>query len=347
VSHHAGPTPGAMATSRTHEGRAVILQARGLTRRFGGVVAVDRVDFSVAEGEIFGVIGPNGAGKTTLMNLISGLDTPTAGALFFRGRPLAGLPPHRVARLGIARTFQIMRPFVGMTVRENVAIGARFGNPARVLSMPQALARADEVLAWVGMQHRADHEIGTLTTGERKRLELARALAAEPQLLLLDEVMSGLLPREASEMMALIRRINGQGVTVVLVEHVMRVVMTLCHRVLVLHHGKPITVGRPTEVAADPAVIGAYLGERYARRAAVPAGGAGSAGTPPDDAGGVGAPPGQAGGADAPRGDTGSAGALPGHAGGAGIPPGDAPSVGARPIDPLTDTERVGEGDAP
>jgi branched-chain amino acid transport system ATP-binding protein len=253
----------------------VILQARGLVRRFGGVVAVDRVDFAVADGEIFGVIGPNGAGKTTLMNLISGLDTPTAGALFFRGRPLTGLPPHRVARRGIARTFQIMRPFVGMTVRENVAIGARFGNSAWHLSMAQALAKADQVLAWLDMAARADDEIGTLTTGERKRLELARALAAEPRLLLLDEVMSGLTPREVSDVMELVRRINGAGVTVVLVEHVMRVVMNLCHRVLVLHHGKPIATGRPQEVAADPAVISAYLGERYARRgaAAPPAGG--------------------------------------------------------------------------
>ncbi|MDR7554164.1 MAG: ABC transporter ATP-binding protein [Armatimonadota bacterium] len=271
----------------------MILQAQGLTRRFGGVVAVDRVDFTVAEGEIFGVIGPNGAGKTTLMNLISGLDTPTAGTLSFRGRPLVGLPPHRVARLGIARTFQIMRPFVGMTVRENVAIGARFGNPARHLSMAQALVRADEVLAWVGMQQRADDEIGTLTTGERKRLELARALAAAPQLLLLDEVMSGLLPREVFEVMDLVRRINGQGVTVILVEHMMRVVMTLCHRVLVLHHGKPIATGRPAEVAADPAVIGAYLGERYARRAAgAPREDVARAGASPTDAPPAGTEPG-------------------------------------------------------
>jgi branched-chain amino acid transport system ATP-binding protein len=243
-----------------------LLEGRQITQRFGGVVALDRVDFAIAPGEIFGLIGPNGAGKTTLMNVISGLQPPTAGELLFQGQRITGQPPHRIARLGIARTFQVMRPFVGLTARENVAIGARFGRTDGTRTMRAALAEADEVLAWVGLAHRASDPVDSLTTGERKKLELARALAMHPRLLLLDEVMAGLNPREVGEVMDLVRRVNQRGVTVLLIEHLMKAVMGLCTRVMVLHHGACIALGTPAAVAADPAVIQAYLGERYSAR---------------------------------------------------------------------------------
>ncbi|MBA2449181.1 MAG: ABC transporter ATP-binding protein [Chloroflexi bacterium] len=240
------------------------LAARGLTCHFGGLTAVDSVDFELRQGEVLGLIGPNGAGKTTLMNLISGLTSPTSGDVLLGERRLTGLPPHTVTRLGVARTFQVMRPFQGLTVRENVAIGARFGSAGGPGNMRAALAKADDVLDWIGMAPLGRAEISRLTTGERKKLELARALAMDPTVLLLDEVMAGCNPREIGDVMELIRRVNARGVTILLIEHLMKAVMGLCHRVLVLHHGKRIALGTPTEVAEDPAVVEAYLGQRYA-----------------------------------------------------------------------------------
>ncbi len=248
--------------------RGVVLRGEQVTRRFGGLTAIDRVTFEVRQNEIFGLIGPNGAGKTTLMNLISGVIPPSSGQLHFNGQVITGLPPHQIAQRGIARTFQVMRPFRGLTVRENVAIGARFGTRGGAQTMAVALHRADEVLAWVGLDHRGSDEVTRLTTGERKKLELARALAMDPTLLLLDEVMSGLNPREIGEVMALIGRVNQLGVTIMLIEHLMKAVMGLCHRILVLHHGARIALGTPEEVAIDPAVIEAYLGKRYAEQRA-------------------------------------------------------------------------------
>jgi branched-chain amino acid transport system ATP-binding protein len=227
-------------------------------------VAVNSVDFAVEAGQIFGLIGPNGAGKTTLMNLISGLTPLSSGRISFLDRRIDGLPAHRVTRLGIARTFQVMRPFQGLTARENVAIGARFGSPSGADHMAAALRKADEVLEWIGLAEQAQRDVAGLTTGERKKLELARALAMEPRLLLLDEVMGGLNPREIGEVMELIRRVNERGVTVMLIEHLMKAVMGLCQSILVLHHGARIALGPPEQVARDPAVIEAYLGQRYA-----------------------------------------------------------------------------------
>jgi branched-chain amino acid transport system ATP-binding protein len=247
-------------------GATPILLAQEVTLRFGGLTALDRVSFDVSSGEIFGLIGPNGAGKTTLMNAINGIFRPNSGTLTFDGRPITGLAPHRIARRGIARTFQVMRPFAGMSVRENVAIGARFGRADGPSSMSAALAKADEALALMGLADLATVGVADLTTGQRKKLELARALAMDPKLLLLDEVMAGLNPREIGEVMELVRRVNGMGVTVMLIEHLMKAVMGLCDRILVLHHGGPIALGTPDEVTHDQTVIRAYLGERYATR---------------------------------------------------------------------------------
>jgi branched-chain amino acid transport system ATP-binding protein len=246
----------------------VVLEGHQVTRRFGGLVAVSTVDFEVEEGEIFGLIGPNGAGKTTLMNLISGLTPLSSGSLTFLGRRIDGMAPHAITRLGIARTFQVMRPFQGLTARENVAIGARFGSAGGADHMKAALAKADEVLDWMGMSTQAFRDVTGLTTGERRKLELARALAMDPKLLLLDEVMGGLNPREIGEVMELIRRVNERGVTVMLIEHLMKAVMGLCTRILVLHHGARIALGTPEQVANDPAVVEAYLGQRYAAQRA-------------------------------------------------------------------------------
>ena len=249
----------------------MILEARGVTKRFGGVLAVSDVDFDVEEGEIFGIIGPNGAGKTTLMNLISRLHPLTAGEIRFRGRPLAGTPPHAISRLGIARTFQIVRPFPGLTVRENVAIGPLFGGTGVRGPVRECLRRADETLDSVGLGSKRDAPVSTLTLAGRKRLELARALAMEPELLLLDEVMAGLNRTEVAELKDLVLAINRRGVTIVVIEHVMEVIMNISRRILVLHHGSRIALGAPREVASDDRVVAAYLGTRYRQpRAAAP-----------------------------------------------------------------------------
>ncbi len=244
-----------------------ILEARGVTRRFGGVRAVAGVDFAVEAGEIFGVIGPNGAGKTTLMNLISRLLPLSAGEIFFKGQPLSRVPAHAIARLGIARTFQIVRPFPGLTVRENVAIGPLFGRAGLRAGIAECLRRADATLDLVGLGTRRDAPVTTLTLAGRKRLELARALATDPDVLLLDEVMAGLNRTEVAEVAALVREINARGVTIVVIEHVMEVIMNVSRRILVLHHGERIALGPPAEVARDPRVVQAYLGSRWAARA--------------------------------------------------------------------------------
>jgi branched-chain amino acid transport system ATP-binding protein len=236
---------------------AALLEVRNLGKRFGGLQAVQGLSFSVGEGEMVALIGPNGAGKTTVFGLLSGFLAPDTGEVRFRGRSILGLKPHAVCALGLARTFQIVRPFPHLSVLENVEVGAL----ARESRRPRARAVAEAVLAEVGLAEKGAQPAGSLTLAERKRLELARALATRPALLLLDEVMAGLNAIETERIVELVRAINRGGVTILLIEHVMRAVMSLSERVMVLNYGEMLAQGRPREVAADPRVIEAYLGD--------------------------------------------------------------------------------------
>jgi branched-chain amino acid transport system ATP-binding protein len=237
-----------------------LLEVEGLSVRFGGVRAVRDLSFAVAEGEILGLIGPNGAGKTTVFNLVTGFVRPTAGDIRLDGRSLVGLRPHAVTRRGAARTFQIVKPFARLPVRENVALAAFLRHPAR----RDAEARADAVLERVGLERLAGAPAGQLTLLDQKRLEVARALATEPRLLLLDEPMGGLTPTEVDAASALVARIRDGGVTVILVEHVMKAIMRISDRVVVMNQGEKIAEGPPARVVEEPAVMAAYLGRRSA-----------------------------------------------------------------------------------
>lgn len=242
-----------------------LLQVSDLTMQFGGITAVDSVGFEVYPGEILALIGPNGAGKTTTLNLLSGLYTPTRGDIRLEGRSIRNVSAPQRARMGIARTYQVVKPFEGMSVVENVATGAMFG--PRRLPAQRAAAVATQVLEQVGLAHKAEFGPEELTIADRKRLELARALAMEPKLLLLDEVMAGLNLNEVQLVMDLIREINRRGVTIILIEHVMKVVMGLSQRVVVLRYGKLLATGTPGEIITNPQVVEAYLGKRYSKGA--------------------------------------------------------------------------------
>lgn len=234
-----------------------ILSVRHLTKDFGGLRAVDDLSFDVEEGEIVGLIGPNGAGKTTTFNLITGFITPTAGEVIFDGRSLKNLRPHQICKLGLARTFQIVQPFPDITTLENVLIGAYIRHP----STESAERKAREALERVGLSHKANELAKNLTLIELKRLEIAKVLATEPKMLLLDEMAAGLNPAEIDEVLELVWELNRQGITFLIVEHVMKVIMSLSQRIIVLNFGRKIAEGTPQEISNDPRVLEAYLGE--------------------------------------------------------------------------------------
>jgi branched-chain amino acid transport system ATP-binding protein len=234
-----------------------LLSLQGVSKRFRGLVAVDAVSFEIAAGELFAIIGPNGAGKTTLFNMIAGAIAPDEGSINFAGEPIGGLPPDAICRRGIGRTFQIVRPFPALTVEDNVIVGALLHSR----DVGKARKRARELLRRLDLFDQRNRTAATLTLPDRKRLEVARALATEPKLLLLDEVMAGLRPTESDRMVAILRTLNrDSGLAIVLIEHVMRAVMALASNVLVLDHGIAIAQGKPEAIVHDPAVVQSYLG---------------------------------------------------------------------------------------
>jgi branched-chain amino acid transport system ATP-binding protein len=240
-----------------------ILEGKNITKRFAGLVAVSAVDFSLQPREILGLIGPNGAGKTTLVNMISGVYAPSEGEVFFKGKKITGRKPFRIGRMGLSRTFQVVKPFPGMTVKENAAVGAMYGAGGRKKSAGEAIRRAEEILEFVGLADVMNKNADQLSVASRKRLEMAKALAMEPEVLLFDEVMAGLNFSEIDQAVELIMKIRESGVSILVIEHVMRAIKRLCDRIFVLHHGEKIADGPVDTVLNDADVIKAYLGRRY------------------------------------------------------------------------------------
>jgi branched-chain amino acid transport system ATP-binding protein len=237
-----------------------ILEAEGVTKYFGGLAAVSQVDFGLSQGEVVGLIGPNGAGKTTLFNLISGALAPRQGAIRFNGQNITGLKPHKICRMGLARTFQSVKIFANMPVLDNVLLGSLFG-ASNSMSPADAAREAAGLLEFVGLSAVRAAPAKDLTLGNQKRLEVARALATKPELLLLDELMAGLNPTEVAQAMELVTKMRDKGITIFMIEHVMRAIMSVCDRIMVLHHGKKIAEGTPQEIATSKTVVEVYLGE--------------------------------------------------------------------------------------
>jgi len=237
-----------------------LLKTEKVTKKFGELIALNMVDVTLQKGDILGLIGPNGSGKTTLFNVLSGVYKAASGAVIYKGEVISGRKPHYICRRGIARTFQIVQPFSQMTFLENVLVGAMWGAS---MTLSQGIEKAEEILQFVGLQERINLTPDEATTEDRRRLELARALATDPDILLLDEMMAGLTPTEIEEVLALLRKINSRGITIFMVEHIMKAVMSLCSRIVVLNYGRVIAEGLPQDVVKNEEVVKAYLGDRY------------------------------------------------------------------------------------
>ena len=245
---------------------SVALRISNVGMRFGGLWALSEVSFDVERGSVLGLIGPNGSGKTTLMNVISGVYKPTTGEVTYAGKRIADVPTHDVCHLGIARTFQIVKPFASLTTRENVAVGAMYGREGGKRSTRASFERAQELLEFVGLARVADRPASDLTIPDRKRLEVAKALALDPDVLLLDEVMAGLNATEVDEALELLRNVNRRGVTLIVVEHLMKAIVSISTAIVVLAEGRKIAEGAPADVLASQQVIEAYLGSRWVKR---------------------------------------------------------------------------------
>jgi len=244
----------------------IILKIESLSKYFGALKAVDDVSFEVKKGEIVGLIGPNGAGKTTVTNLVNGTYSKTTGKVFFKGSDVSDLKPYQIARMGLTRTYQVVKPLVGMTVEENVLVGSLFGRKNRDNDMKNAIKRAKEIIKLVGLKKKKDSLVSDITLPDLKKMEFARVLAMEPEVVFLDEVMAGLNPTEVEEASNLVKRVRKEKeLSIVYIEHIMKAVMGISDRIVVLHHGKKIVEGTPQKVINDQAVIEAYLGKRYAK----------------------------------------------------------------------------------